>query len=93
MRRRGGNGAEPLDHRTPWETFSNMVSATAEHIDVRGDGGILKRIVKHGDGEKLKQGKEAMVHYVGTLPNGEQFDSSRARDEPFIFTLGARQVR
>lgn len=70
-----------------------MASTPAEQIDVRGDGGILKKIVKHGDGEKLKEGRQAMVHYVGTLPNGEQFDSSRDRDDPFVFTLGARQVR
>lgn len=66
--------------------------ADADLIDVRGDGGVLKKIVKEGEGEPLAEGKKVAVHYVGTLENGEQFDSSRERNEPFIFTLGAREV-
>ena len=32
------------------------------------------------------------VHYVGTLMNGTEFDSSRKRRQPFEFDLGAGQV-
>ena len=42
-----------------------------------------KRLVTTGD--------TVWVHYVGTLENGEEFDSSRERS-PFSFTLGEGQV-
>ena len=42
-----------------------------------------------GTGATAKAGKELLVHYVGRLADGTQFDSSRARDEPLDFPLGA----
>ena len=32
------------------------------------------------------------VHYVGTLQDGQEFDSSRSRNKAFTFTLGQGQV-
>ena len=48
--------------------------------------------LKPGTGAAAKAGQTVSVHYVGTLTNGTKFDSSRDRNEPFTFKLGARQV-
>lgn len=39
-----------------------------------------------------KEGDTVSVHYTGTLESGEQFDSSRERQEPLTFVLGAGAV-
>ena len=43
-----------------------------------------------GSSRAVKDGDEVTVHYVGRLgPGGKVFDSSRDRDRPFTFNLGA----
>ncbi len=41
-----------------------------------------------GTGIQAINGKRVKIHYVGTLLNGKKFDSSRDRNEPFVFILG-----
>ena len=49
-----------------------------------------------GDGAEAKPGHHVHVHYTGWLYNdgvqGAKFDSSRDRNDPFAFSLGAGQV-
>ncbi|HXX75295.1 MAG TPA: FKBP-type peptidyl-prolyl cis-trans isomerase [Nitrospiraceae bacterium] len=45
-----------------------------------------------GHGEVAVAGKTATVHYTGWLENGNKFDSSIDRGQPFSFRLGVGQV-
>ena len=45
-----------------------------------------------GDGAEAKAGDHVVVHYTGWLTNGQKFDSSKDRNDPFSFTLGRGEV-
>ena len=46
-----------------------------------------------GDGDEATKGTKVSVHYVGVaFSNGEEFDASWNRGQPFEFKLGAGQV-
>jgi len=56
----------------------------AEHV-------IIEDIVV-GTGPEVKVGSQVTVHYRGWLTNGQVFDESYGRGEPFSFTPGQRRV-
>lgn len=68
---------------------------TSETIDwslQKTSSGLEYQILVPGYGKQPKQGDVVTVHYVGTLQDGNIFDSSRERGEPISFTLGKGQV-
>jgi FKBP-type peptidyl-prolyl cis-trans isomerase len=54
--------------------------------------GVKYETLKEGNGEEATSGSKVKVHYVGTLEDGKEFDSSRKRGEPFTFTIGSGGV-
>ena len=70
------------------------MSACAEdrpREDVSGDDGVIKTILRQGDGERPVEHSLITATYVGTLANGEVFDRS-GDGEPFTFVLGKGEV-
>ena len=56
------------------------------------DSGLKFEDTTVGSGAIASQGQTVSVHYTGWLENGTKFDSSKDRNEPFEFKLGAGQV-
>jgi FKBP-type peptidyl-prolyl cis-trans isomerase FkpA len=60
---------------------------------------LQKEDVKVGEGNEARSGRVVRVHYTGWLfdpaaanKRGQKFDSSKDSNQPFEFTLGAREV-
>ncbi len=77
------------------ETQDEAALAGALYESMAGTDTMQKVViddVKIGGGEEAVAGKTVRVHYVGRLENGQEFDSSIKRGQPFEFTLGAGMV-
>ncbi|PRP86864.1 hypothetical protein PROFUN_05081 [Planoprotostelium fungivorum] len=61
---------------------------------IRTRMGVTVETISAGDGKNFpKSGDKVSIHYVGTLQtNGNKFDSSRDRGQPFQCTIGVGQV-
>ena len=56
------------------------------------ESGLLIEELRVGNGDEAMPGQFVSVHYTGWLTDGNKFDSSKDRDEPFEFSLGQRMV-
>lgn len=73
--------------------------ATPGHAHAQVGVDLIKIDHKLGDGATATSGQRVTVHYTGWLydakaadQKGKKFDSSRDRNDPFSFNLGAGQV-
>jgi len=91
--------SEPVLSQTvaaqPPETPISQVIAMAEAENanvVTTPSGLRYIDEVEGTGAMPDAGQTVFVHYTGTLEDGTKFDSSRDRNQPFSFRLGAGQV-
>jgi FKBP-type peptidyl-prolyl cis-trans isomerase FkpA len=54
--------------------------------------GLIIDDISVGSGAEASAGQSVTVHYTGWLTNGTKFDSSKDRDDPFVFPLGGGRV-
>ena len=73
---------------------SNQGKEQKEEKDefIMGQDGLKYTIDVEGTGLTAKKGDKVLVHYVGWLLDETKFDSSRDRDQPFTFQIGAGRV-
>lgn len=56
------------------------------------ESGLIIEDTTPGTGSEAAAGQVVSVHYTGWLTDGRKFDSSKDRNQPFSFHLGAGQV-
>ena len=54
--------------------------------------GLIIEDIVVGNGGAAAAGQQVKVHYTGWLTDGTKFDSSKDRNDPFVFPLGAGRV-
>ena len=77
------NAKQPVTAKM-WDVDSTKFKTTKS--------GLKYEIIKEGEGDLISKNKRVTVHYSGYLLNGQKFDSSVERDEPFSFVVGVGQV-
>lgn len=84
----GGGSAEseePMDD-------SNATSSTQAESTTDTASDDTQAAASDDGGFIVRDGDIVEVHYVGTLDDGSEFDSSRGRGTTFTFTVGSGQV-
>lgn len=56
--------------------------------ETTNDSGLICEDLQLGEGPAAEAGRLVSVHYTGWLSDGQQFDSSRSGNVPFVFPWG-----
>ncbi len=71
---------------------TKIKSTPVAQAPVQREDGLVTQVLATGNGDEARRGDKITVHFVGTLLDGGVFDSSRAKNAPFSFWVGERQV-
>jgi FKBP-type peptidyl-prolyl cis-trans isomerase len=73
-----------------------MVGDGNDVEDILGNGGVLKKSISRSNGALLVDEDRVGVFYVGTLLNGNEFDSNRtfgsSYSKPLEYTIGSGRM-
>lgn len=84
---------QPLPSALPPASVTASASANPPAGPITTPSGLQIEDLRTGTGDAVRSGDRVTVQYVGTLPNGSEFDSSRKPGRsPFVFKVGAHQV-
>ena len=72
------------------KTVSGKANSGSGDAGISAELGIVDEVI--GSGMPAKAGDNVSIQYLGMLPNGTMFDSSRDHGAPIDFTLGSGQV-
>lgn len=91
-----GCGGEKAAESPGEGTSGEVAPAHAPTLDLAAltetPSGLRYQDLETGEGPEAVAGQSVSVHYTGWLLDGEKFDSSLDRGEPFSFPLGRGQV-
>lgn len=76
---------------TPSTNSADLMTEANQDV-VTTPSGLQYIDLVEGTGEMPQTGQTVTVHYTGTLEDGRKFDSSRDRNQPFQFPIGAGRV-
>ena len=82
----GSNNLQPSPTAVPNQTQQPVIN-TRNFPD-----GLVIQDFKIGTGSAVKSGDTILINYVGTLENGQKFDSSLDRGQAFQTQIGVGQV-
>lgn len=84
--------AAPAPQEAPKVAAEVAKPAAPQLKTVTTPSGLKYQELVVGKGPMPKASSHVMVHYTGWLTNGQKFDSSVDRNQPFTFTLGRGEV-
>ncbi|CEG01623.1 Cyclophilin-type peptidyl-prolyl cis-trans isomerase, conserved site [Ostreococcus tauri] len=70
----------------------SLARAASRSHAIVGRPRVVHARAMSGGAQRARDGDAVKIHYVGTLEDGSQFDSSRDRGEPIAFTVGSGQM-
>lgn len=87
--------AENTNNQAAVVTAGSVDEAPAAIESALSGNRVTKLVVTDiaiGEGDPVENGDEVSVHYIGTLQNGQEFDNSYKKGEPFTFKVGSNKV-